>query len=356
MPPIGDIMDLLFILFILLAIPIGIGYMLWYLLWDSSAIFRGIVKFIWKVPLFPISLPFAYLQRRYKEKAFEKKALKFVPKANEALELLKTLFLPNKIVTAKDIDNLLYEYRETIDGVSNLYKDEYSSEYVLLSSGLSSFREQMERDNLVGLMEENNRVCSAIDILKQLSIKALEQHKALIDSNHYFAHSEMEAYLASFSEFEKQSKLVLPKYAEYITDDATRIVLTIKENLATERVQHNKDFIQRELTANKTYFDTVLGQYPLDPQQRDSLVKLEDNCLVIASAGSGKTSTILGKAKYLVEKRNIDPSKVLLITYTRKAANELHERMKIDGMTCSTFHNSSLSDYCKSDWPSTINM
>ena len=338
MPPIGDIMDLLFILFILLAIPIGIGYMLWYLLWDSSAIFRGIVKFIWKVPLFPISLPFAYLQRRYKEKAFEKKALKFVPKANEALELLKTLFLPNKIVTAKDIDNLLYEYRETIDGVSNLYKDEYSSEYVLLSSGLSSFREQMERDNLVGLMEENNRVCSAIDILKQLSIKALEQHKALIDSNHYFAHSEMEAYLASFSEFEKQSKLVLPKYAEYITDDATRIVLTIKENLATERVQHNKDFIQRELTANKTYFDTVLGQYPLDPQQRDSLVKLEDNCLVIASAGSGKTSTILGKAKYLVEKRKIDPSKVLLITYTRKAANELHERMKIDGMTCSTFH------------------
>ena len=338
MPPIGDIMDLLFILFILLAIPIGIGYMLWYLLWDSSAIFRGIVKFIWKVPLFPISLPFAYLQRRYKEKAFEKKALKFVPKANEALELLKTLFLPNKIVTAKDIDNLLYEYRETIDGVSNLYKDEYSSEYVLLSSGLSSFREQMERDNLVGLMEENNRVCSAIDILKQLSIKALEQHKALIDSNHYFAHSEMEAYLASFSEFEKQSKLVLPKYAEYITDDATRIVLTIKENLATERVQHNKDFIQRELTANKTYFDTVLGQYPLDPQQRDSLVKLEDNCLVIASAGSGKTSTILGKAKYLVEKRKIGPSKVLLITYTRKAANELHERMKIDGMTCSTFH------------------
>ena len=81
-----------------------------------------------------------------------------------------------------------------------------------------------------------------------------------------------------------------------------------------------------------------MGQYPLDPQQRDSLVKLEDNCLVIASAGSGKTSTILGKAKYLVEKRKIDPSKILLITYTRKAANELHERMKIEGMTCSTFH------------------
>ena len=120
MPPIGDIMNLLFILFVLLAFPVGIGYVLWHLLWDSSAIFRGIVKFIWKVLLFPISLPFSYFQRIYKEKLFEKKALKFVPKANEALELLKTFFLPNKIREAilgfqKRFERFLSIYSRNLD-------------------------------------------------------------------------------------------------------------------------------------------------------------------------------------------------------------------------------------------------
>lgn len=156
--------------------------------------------------------------------------------------------------------------------------------------------------------------------------------------DHYFAYSEMERFKDSLAAVEACEKKVFPKYAQFVTNPAVKQLLSIKKDLDRLRESHNKEFVVHELEANQTYFDTVLGKYPLDPQQRDSIVKLEDNCLVIASAGSGKTSTILGKAKYLVEKRNIDPSKVLLITFTRKAANELHERMKIEGITCSTFH------------------
>ena len=61
--------------------------------------------------------------------------------------------------------------------------------------------------------------------------------------------------------------------------------------------------------------------------------------MVIASAGSGKTSTIIGKAKYLVEKQHVAPEKILLLTYTKKAANELTERMQIAGLTSCTFHS-----------------
>lgn len=46
-----------------------------------------------------------------------------------------------------------------------------------------------------------------------------------------------------------------------------------------------------EMNQNRQARSSQPHKYPLDPQQRDSLVKLEDNCLVIASAGSGKTST-----------------------------------------------------------------
>ena len=79
-------------------------------------------------------------------------------------------------------------------------------------------------------------------------------------------------------------------------------------------------------------------KYPLDKQQRRSIVSEEDNCLVVSSAGSGKTSSIVGKVKYLTETKNIAPERILLISYTNKAAAELTERMATNGLKGYTFH------------------
>ena len=76
----------------------------------------------------------------------------------------------------------------------------------------------------------------------------------------------------------------------------------------------------------------------MDEQQRRSIVSEEDNCLVVSSAGSGKTSSIVGKVKYLIEIKKVDPARILLISYTNKAAAELTERMGIDGLRGYTFH------------------
>jgi len=100
---------------------------------------------------------------------------------------------------------------------------------------------------------------------------------------------------------------------------------------------HNENVIKSILYKNKAFFDCCL-KYPLDMQQRRSIVSEEDNCLVISSAGSGKTSSIIGKVKYLIEVKGIDPQKILLISYTNKAASELTERMAIAGLRGYTFH------------------
>ena len=100
---------------------------------------------------------------------------------------------------------------------------------------------------------------------------------------------------------------------------------------------HNELYMKRRLDENAKFFDTIL-KYPLDPQQRRSIVSEEDNCLVISSAGSGKTSSIIGKTEYLVKIRHADPSRILLISYTNKAAAELTERMQIPGLKGCTFH------------------
>ena len=72
--------------------------------------------------------------------------------------------------------------------------------------------------------------------------------------------------------------------------------------------------------------------------QRRSIVSEEDNCLVVSSAGSGKTSSIVGKVRYLIDIKHINPQNILLISYTNKAAAELTERMNIAGLRGYTFH------------------
>lgn len=166
-------------------------------------------------------------------------------------------------------------------------------------------------------------------------------------ADHYFAHSE---YLSCIDEmeFEKTTSCFLyDEFLGYVNKKVPESLSTLsKYQREIERgfsdipQTHNNIFIQDELRRNQLFFDTVL-KYPLDQQQRESIVKLEDNCLVISSAGSGKTSTSVGKIKYLVEKRHIDPSKILPLTFTTKAASELSDRLGLadKGLSCHTFHS-----------------
>lgn len=110
--------------------------------------------------------------------------------------------------------------------------------------------------------------------------------------------------------------------------------------------QHNDEFISRTMDKEKDYLDTILksvdSQILLDDDQRRVILTDEDYCLVIAGAGAGKTTTVAAKVKYLVEKNNIKPSQILVISYTNKAVNELKEKindgLKID-CPIATFHS-----------------
>jgi DNA helicase-4 len=105
--------------------------------------------------------------------------------------------------------------------------------------------------------------------------------------------------------------------------------------------EHNKRFIEEELARCRKFFDGI-ADYPLDDQQRTACVVDEFNNLVVAGAGSGKTTTIIAKVRYLIERRGVQPSQILLIAFTKKAAEEMSERLRqsMPGMDISamTFH------------------
>lgn len=88
-----------------------------------------------------------------------------------------------------------------------------------------------------------------------------------------------------------------------------------------------------------------VGDYKLDEKQEEIIKSENDYILVTAGAGSGKTLTILGKIKYLIEEKNIAPEEILCISFTNAATKSLAEKIKKDigkEIKTYTFHKLSL--------------
>ena len=100
--------------------------------------------------------------------------------------------------------------------------------------------------------------------------------------------------------------------------------------------QWNNEFIVSE----SARCDALFGR--LDARQREACVSDEVSTLVVAGAGSGKTSTIQKKVEYLIRVKGVAPTDILLLSFTNKAADEMTERLAQSmpqvGMTASTFH------------------
>lgn len=101
---------------------------------------------------------------------------------------------------------------------------------------------------------------------------------------------------------------------------------------------HNIKFINNHIS--DSIFDNVNGK-SLDYEQRKSILYNPKSNLTIAGAGSGKTLTICGKVKYLIEKLNIPKDQILLLSYSSKSAHDLEEKVKgiASGMNVRTFHS-----------------
>ncbi|HWR86425.1 MAG TPA: UvrD-helicase domain-containing protein [Rhodoglobus sp.] len=84
----------------------------------------------------------------------------------------------------------------------------------------------------------------------------------------------------------------------------------------------------------------------LNPRQREAVEYRGQSLLIVAGAGSGKTSVLTRRIAGLLQSRDAWPSQILAITFTNKAAAEMRERIRgligaeaAEGMWISTFHS-----------------
>ena len=85
-----------------------------------------------------------------------------------------------------------------------------------------------------------------------------------------------------------------------------------------------------------------IGKYHLDKEQLKAIYTNELITLVVAGAGSGKTSLIVGKINYLIEKCDIKEEEILCLSFTNDAVNNLKSRLKYN-VNVMTFHKLSLN-------------
>ncbi len=83
----------------------------------------------------------------------------------------------------------------------------------------------------------------------------------------------------------------------------------------------------------------------LNDRQKEAVVTTDGQMLVLAGAGSGKTTVLVNRLAYILETKNVRPSNILAITFTNKAAKEMRERIEAKigpiakDMWVATFHS-----------------
>ena len=139
--------------------------------------------------------------------------------------------------------------------------------------------------------------------------------------------------------YEETSDFFRGKSKFYKKQSRVRQFNGLYENFAEFIKNYNQKYVAAQKQLNCEFFRDIEGK-SLDNQQCQAIITDEYSNLIIAGAGSGKTLTILGKVKYLIEKKNIDPEKILLLSFTRKTVEELNQRLRNLGLKtkATTFH------------------
>ncbi len=205
----------------------------------------------------------------------------------------------------------------------------------IVASGQSSTR-------IDGLSSETAKSISA-DItinVKRCLVDHIQKHRSalsdamnrihlLMEEKRYLAHADIRRWVRSSPDIGKTlanpffSADDLPNQIQ----DLIRPFTDLIEPDSPKLIARNEKFVAWALGHYDQLFSD-LEKYPLTNEQRRSAVINEDRNLLIAAAGSGKSSTIIAKAAYLVESGLAQTSEILVLAYNKNAQLEIDERLK----------------------------
>lgn len=227
----------------------------------------------------------------------------------------------------------------------------YEQNHTYLFGGLSSdgcekiFNEILHQQTNFKKFKTKSR--ASFNELRVHLESAYEEARNFANTTHYIQHPVAETWISqNLSYFQV---LQQAKELRLLTD----IELSWHETLAPFLLHGhhhfkwiNQQFVEQEILRFNSFFDHIESQ-PLTSSQRKACVTNEQFNLVLAGAGTGKTSTMVARAGYLLQADLVKPEQILMLAYASKAAQEMQERVEKRLNTASlnvkTFHSLGLS-------------
>lgn len=177
--------------------------------------------------------------------------------------------------------------------------------------------------------EERNRTCN--QLIVQCTCALQEVRKIFASSSLFIDPNEANKWNKRNAELLWKMDIYHIKELKKATEYANLLskqqeLFSIKQFLPQQIQEHNNRVANARIAAAYRLIGDVEGR-ALDKQQMACIVKEVHNHLVIAGAGTGKTTTIVGKIKYLLKSGKYSASDILVLSFTNASATEMRERI-----------------------------
>ncbi|HDL86729.1 MAG TPA: hypothetical protein ENH11_10495 [Candidatus Acetothermia bacterium] len=194
------------------------------------------------------------------------------------------------------------------------------------------------RDLLEIATQREKATATILELLPRIS-EANHAFETLLSKNDYFRNSGYLGWLESSKDIAK--KELLEKAICALPQGAGALVASFQRRIVDARPEiddRNNTFVREERVEYKDLLRS-LASHPLTDEQEEAVLHNEDRTLVIAGAGTGKTTTLVAKARFLVLSGTALPENLLVLSFGRDVASKMREGLRGLGVEVHTFHS-----------------
>jgi DNA helicase IV len=246
----------------------------------------------------------------------------------------KLAFYPGTYVDSAQIDFALAAARTPSDPIEATWQEIFT--HPLIPQVKAAYRgewpapETSMRDELFGAALRHNNAVFTENLTKWVL-----EFSAAHDWQKWTRSSDITRFLASNP---------APNHPAARWEDLPEIG-TPREILSASAALSNELHIVEQWKKLQGFFSTV-EKNPLTEEQIEACICMEDNVLIVAAAGSGKTSTMVAKTGYILHEGLASPEQILLLAFNKEPAQELANRIKerlgtvpgVEQIKAQTFH------------------